>query len=44
MPAAIPAITPLASWGVAYERLAREPASELRQRFVVDRRQVVGLK
>src|SRR5216683_6995332 len=44
MPAAIPAITPLASMGVAHERLAREPPSELRQRLVVDRRQVVGLE
>src|SRR5258705_5135820 len=44
MPAAIPATTPLTSMGVAHERLACEPASELRQRLVVDRWQVVGLE
>src|SRR5438552_16050319 len=44
MPAAIPATTPLTSMGVAHERLAREPASELRQRLVVDRWQVVRLE
>src|SRR5438094_1159192 len=44
MPAAIPATTPLTSMGVAHERLAREPPSELRQRLVVDRRQVIGLE
>src|SRR5437879_13008845 len=44
IPAAIPATTPLTSMGVAHERLAREPASELRQRLVVDRWQVVRLE
>src|SRR5712691_5727361 len=43
MPAAIPATTPLTSMGVAHERLAREPPSELRQRLVIDRRKAVRL-
>src|SRR5205085_1207567 len=42
--AAMPATTPLASMGIADDRLASQPTAKLRQGLVVDRRQVADLE